>query len=219
MFVGDHSTACFICFMFLTDRSLNILFWDQRLFAQFNVLIFSLVSKQLTLVMLAASSTQVFFDVGQSLEIFSPQNQDDIRSPLVDNRIQRKVVRIKSRKMPLLLVGLGIVFLIIVCGLYLFLNNQNREHFKEFSCHKEDTGCRTMLCPAGMQWNEDDGECLLPAGYICCLDNGALMQCFDSNSGDCGSNALMEGVAPSPRSLCYPGFVWVPWRKKCFRKV
>ena len=110
-----------------------------------------------------------------------------------------------------------ILLFIIIGGVlyYTIITTSHARGFREFSCGVDDSVCISLLCPDGMLW--DGRECSLPAGYLCCPDIAGILRCRELE--ECSDNVLVSGVLPSAQTFCYPGFVWVPWRKKCFRKI
>lgn len=86
----------------------------------------------------------------------------------------------------------------------------------KFLCDLEDTDCLTPVCPVGMSWDNSATQCYPPTGYKCCRDSLNIYSCFMPGIYErCGKDILASGVAPSPQAMCYPGYVWVPWRKMC----
>ena len=110
-----------------------------------------------------------------------------------------------------------LIFIILGVVYYSISTYRHSQGFKEFSCVSDDSACIAMICPVGMVWDEDARVCILPDGYLCCPDSASILRCQQGE--ECSDNVLVSGVLPSAQTFCYPGFVWVPWRKKCFRKI
>ena len=176
------------------------------------------ISSRIVFGMLTQALSGVFYNVGYSLIIFkTDQDVENSISIMEEQRYFRK------RKYIILTIicCLILVFFGICFGYY---RSWHAEELEEFSCHAEDSVCTSLLCPDGMDWDQDVGECHLPGGYQCCQDGAGILTCYNTEKkgekdNKCKEETLTNGVAPSPRTFCYPGFVWVPWRRKCFRKV
>ena len=129
----------------------------------------------------------------------------------------------KKRRRVVCGILLASFLICVVClAVLLYSSSHLQEEVVEFSCSEEDLVCTSLLCPEGMDWQEERGECRLPAGYTCCLDIAGILSCQDQQDmdyGRCIKETLAGGVAPSPQAFCYPGFMWVPWRRKCFRRM
>jgi len=99
-----------------------------------------------------------------------------------------------------------------------FLSN-----YEQFSCHQEDQECLGLLCPKGMNWNEEKEECRQPPGWECCSDVQHQRFCFlPETSLDywalCPLTVKIAGVSQLRKEMCRPGFVWVPRLSRCWRQ-
>ena len=163
----------------------------------------------------------LFLNTGYSLLIFkTDEDAENMRSVMEE---PRKISAVRNRRC----VGMtAVICLLLLCVVTVFACSSTllAGEVEEFSCHRADSVCMSLLCPAGMLWHQEEGECGLPPGYWCCQDGAGILTCQEPYKEDrkddkCTEETLASGVAPSPRTFCYPGFVWVPWRKKCFRKI
>ena len=125
----------------------------------------------------------------------------------------------KGTKSCVLCFNLSCFILVLIC-IVIFITTFVTERLKESSCPLEDPACLSLICPVGMSWDNTSGQCHPPGGYKCCVDNVNIYSCFrdvikDNGYDRCRKDILATGVAPSPQAMCYPGFVWVPRKKKC----
>ena len=114
-----------------------------------------------------------------------------------------------------------ILILLIVSGIKLYscimLPFMYTVGYIELSCPSQNTTCQSLLCPEGMIWNKD--KCLPDSTFDikCCISSStSIISCSRSS---CPKSLVSASVLPSAQQiLCRKGYLWVPWRKKCFRK-
>eukprot|EP00092_Neocalanus_flemingeri_P032590 GFUD01035446.1.p1 GENE.GFUD01035446.1~~GFUD01035446.1.p1 ORF type:complete len:179 (-),score=31.23 GFUD01035446.1:58-546(-) len=160
--------------------------------------------------------------MGYSLLIFNTDKDIENSLSFIEEQHKRRVFRNRKRTIFAILFILFIIAMAALVGFGHYRKHLFVQGLEEFSCPEEDISCSILLCPHGMVWSQDEGECHLPAGYQCCQDRSSVFTCYNYNEEDqktklCSVKTVISGVAPVPRTFCRPGFVWVPWRRRCFR--
>ena len=93
--------------------------------------------------------------------------------------------------------------------------------YEELMCYPHDLDCYRQICPDGMVWRKASDICRLQDTSFCCENQNGTIRCKPTNQKKkvC-SKVQIAGVSSTAYKLfCRRGFLWVPWRKKCFRAV
>ena len=72
----------------------------------------------------------------------------------------------------------------------------------------------------GTFWNGVYGECLVPSNFNCCYDVEEMFICFEPRAEAerrCMKFSYNGVLLHGYKQLCREGYLWVPWRRKCFR--
>ena len=118
--------------------------------------------------------------------------------------------------------------------LHVKLRSDIIDGYQEFSCLKTDEICVRLLCPtgdtfsidailncklvSGTVWSDSHRECLYPANYECCLNDVDIFLCSEDISSEDCVNVASNGVVLSDyKQMCREGYIWVPWRRRCFK--
>ena len=125
-----------------------------------------------------------------------------------------------------LLVLLLFLMVVILAGVSWFglddVRKQNYlRRYQELECQSHDYDCHHQLCPDGMFWKNDSDICGVDDQAFCCQDQDRVIRCRTRHQEERGcSRVHVAGVAQTSYKLfCSRGFLWVPWRKQCFRAV
>ena len=71
---------------------------------------------------------------------------------------------------------------------------------------------------SGSMWSDSHSECLYPANYECCLNDEDIFLCSEDISSQTCVKVASNGVVLSDyKQMCREGFIWVPWRRRCFK--
>eukprot|EP00088_Acartia_fossae_P036231 TRINITY_DN37426_c1_g1_i1.p1 TRINITY_DN37426_c1_g1~~TRINITY_DN37426_c1_g1_i1.p1 ORF type:complete len:181 (-),score=46.88 TRINITY_DN37426_c1_g1_i1:281-823(-) len=104
------------------------------------------------------------------------------------------------------------------------LTSRQEIDYVDFTCEPSDSQCIELFCPKGWQWSFEDSACNKLPDYECCVaqyevPGEHIFNCWKSGEENPYRCVLNAGVAPSAyKQLCRPGYLWVPWKKKCQRK-
>ena len=60
--------------------------------------------------------------------------------------------------------------------------------WEEFTCPDNDDACAALLCPVGMVWEGEDGQCREMSGYSCCTTCTHEYLCYEG--GEAGGHSL-----------------------------
>ena len=168
--------------------------------------------------------SDVFFNVGYSLLIFKRDEDFENTFSFFDEQ-RRKKFRRRRRKLVFLVL---LLILAIIIGTFVMLGPYRRykfvQGFEEFSCKDEDSACLSLECPQGMVWSKESEECDLPESHKCCRNSQSIIMCLNyedeqDKDEECIEILRLGWVAPFSRVFCKPGFIWVPWKRKCFRST
>jgi len=99
--------------------------------------------------------------------------------------------------------------------------------FVEENCTETDQECLAKRCPiTGFNWRESeesDPGCKEVEGYENCpvQEGGSYYKYYYLSGEDPKRECLFinqAGIVPSSyKQMCYPGYLWVEWKKKCLR--
>lgn len=71
---------------------------------------------------------------------------------------------------------------------------------------------------SGSVWSDSHSECLYPANYECCLNDEDIFFCSEDISSQTCVKVASNGVVLSDyKQMCREGYIWVPWRRRCFK--
>ena len=119
-----------------------------------------------------------------------------------------------------------VLLVVILAGVSWFgLDHVRKDNYlrgyQELECPSHDYGCHHQLCPDGMFWKNDSDICDVDHQSFCCHDQDRVIRCRTRHQEERGcSRVHVAGVAHTSYKLfCSRGFLWVPWRKQCFRAV
>ena len=119
-----------------------------------------------------------------------------------------------------IVICLIILVLSIIIGIKLYFSLINPPMYSvgysEFSCPSQNISCQSLLCPEGMAWTDDICSSNSPSDIRCCMSSStSILSCSRKN---CSSSLVSASVVPSGQQVfCRTGYLWVPWRRKCFR--
>ena len=141
-------------------------------------------------------------------------------------RIEFCSERVNSMKKRRFLALLLFLMVVILAGVSWFgLDHVRKDNYlrgyQELKCHSQDNGCHHQLCPDGLFWKNDSDICDVDDQSFCCHDQDMMIRCRTRHQEErvC-SRVHVAGVAHTSYKLfCSRGFLWVPWRKQCFRAV
>ena len=148
------------------------------------------------------------------------------RNELNEVRIDVGSEHVKIIQKRRLLVLLLFLMVAILAGVSWFgLDHVRKQNYlrgyQELECQSHDNGCQHQLCPDGMIWMDDSDICDVHDQSFCCHDQDRMIRCRTRHQEERGcSRVHVAGVAHTSYKLfCSRGFLWVPWRKQCFRAV
>ena len=150
----------------------------------------------------------------------------EIHEEMADHVDREAVEKRLARRRCLKLVAIACVFLI--CSGILTISvvhdvqaraGDDLEWDTQFACQENDEDCLTLLCPEGMGWEGAGGECRQLPGYTCCTSCTQEYKCYKIEEADGVKCCAGVGVVPAAYKMqCRDGFLWVGWKKKCFRR-
>ena len=75
---------------------------------------------------------------------------------------------------------------------------------------------------SGTVWRAEYSECLVPSHFTCCTNTRDIFLCFppatEESSQDCVRFAYNGILFTGHDQFCREGYIWVPWKRKCFRR-
>ena len=119
---------------------------------------------------------------------------------------------------------LAFILLTVMVGLWFFLLHVDKVRYvtgyEEFLCNNTDVKCLISLCPQGMYWSIEE-HCKFRKSEDCCQNERNIINCNPStqNKSNCFGLKLAGASQSGYKLFCRPGFLWVPWRRKCFRVI
>ena len=148
---------------------------------------------------------------------------------------------LKRLKVLRILIAVLVISLLVLVAsslwlvyLHVKLRSDIIDGYQEFSCSKSDEICTGLLCPTGDKfssmnifysklvsgtvWSDGHAECLYPSNYECCLNDEDIFLCSDDISSQTCVKVATNGVVLSDyKQMCREGYIWVPWRRRCFK--
>ena len=75
----------------------------------------------------------------------------------------------------------------------------------------------------GTVFSEEYDECLVPSHFICCTDVQHIFLCYLpggllANRTECVRFSYNGILFTGHDQFCREGYIWVPWKRKCFRQ-
>jgi hypothetical protein len=92
------------------------------------------------------------------------------------------------------------------------------QHLQKIVCQENDLDCLALICPVGMEWDEEAGRCQELIGYTCCPTCSQEYSCFKPEESSDTKCCHLLGILPSSYKLvCREGWVWVEWQHRCLQ--
>ena len=140
-----------------------------------------------------------------------------------DLMLARNVRKIEKKRFLVILLVLLILILAVssVFGLDYQRKQRYLAGYDKLECQSSDNECYQQLCPDGMFWNKKTDTCHVHDQSFCCKDEDRILRCTSvSQEESVCSRVQVAGVGHSAYKLfCRRGFLWVPWKKRCFRAI
>ena len=159
-----------------------------------------------------------------------------------DKEIQKRLKLIRLLKMVILVLVLVVSLLLCtVWVLYVQITIEDGpvSGYREFCCSPSNITCLTLLCPSGMKREMKDendvetklgtvfsgeyDECLVPSHFTCCTNTDNIFLCYQpggqqEKTNNCVRVSYNGVLFTGHDQFCREGYIWVPWKRKCFRQ-
>ena len=139
----------------------------------------------------------------------------------VDREAEEKLL---ARRRCIKLVCIPLVFIVSFCCLAFSVVHDEEararsdQQLEKIVCLENALDCLSLICPVGMEWDDEAGRCQELRGYTCCPTCSQEYACFKPEETSDAKCCHMMSILPSTYKLvCREGWVWVEWQHRCFR--